>query len=64
MVRDLIPLGRVFRPGREIMVRDDHLTEWIEAHPVVARDTPAAAKNIDDPIDFAEFKRTALKGKR
>jgi len=62
-VKDLTPEGKCFRPGREILIRCADLHAWIEAHPVQRAAQPADVAN-DDPIDFAEFKRTALRPRR
>jgi hypothetical protein len=60
-VVDLTAEGKCFRPGLKIMIRRDDLHAWIEKHGV-KRDEPA--DDADDPIDFAEFKRTALRPPR
>jgi hypothetical protein len=62
-VRDLIPEGKVFRPGRECLIRRVDFHAWIEAHPVARENEPAARESVD-VVDFADFKKTALRGGR
>jgi len=62
-VKDLALEGKCFRPGREILIRCADLHAWIEAHPV-QRVAKKSGDTDDDPIDFAEFKRTALRPRR
>ncbi len=71
-VRDLTPRGEVVQPGRDLMIRCETYHQWIDSH-VVKRTaqlstvdsskprTAPNAENDDDTIDFAEFKRTALR---
>jgi hypothetical protein len=61
-VKDLAKQSKVYRPGRECLIKCEDLHGWIEAHPVqvsTVKLDPSA-----DPIDFAEFKRTATRGTR
>lgn len=63
LVRDYTPQGKCFKPGREIMIRREDVFAWIEAHPVEREAKPSvdSEASAGDPIDFAEFKRTALR---
>lgn len=57
LVKDYTPLGKCFKPGREIMIQCDDVHAWIESHSV-AHAEPVEAKD-DAPISIAAFRRRA-----
>lgn len=62
-VAELAPEGKVFKPGREKLIRCDHLHAWIEKH-AVSKATEQVSKVPDatsGAVPYSEFQAKLLR---